>query len=146
MSTKIPNTDQTTHTVKKLTKKTKVRTQFDPISNIPDPIPKNNLPVPVTPDQVQQLATLGCTKNEIAKILKTTVEVIDQYNDDFLYGINDLKRNLRRKQIEVALDGNPNMLIWLGKNLLGQTDRPVDLDSTVDYVKFEMYSTQPTED
>jgi hypothetical protein len=33
---------------------------------------------------------------------------------------NDL---LRRKQFEVAMTGNVSMLIWLGKNRLGQTDR-----------------------
>ena len=33
---------------------------------------------------------------------------------------NDL---LRRKQFELALDGNISMLIWLGKNRLGQTDK-----------------------
>ena len=33
---------------------------------------------------------------------------------------NDL---LRRKQFEVAMTGNVSMLIWLGKNRLGHTDR-----------------------
>ena len=31
--------------------------------------------------------------------------------------------SLRRKQYEVALSGNPSMLIWLGKNVLGQSDQ-----------------------
>jgi hypothetical protein len=31
--------------------------------------------------------------------------------------------SLRKKQFEVAMNGNPTMLIWLGKNLLSQTDR-----------------------
>lgn len=30
---------------------------------------------------------------------------------------------LRRKQFEVALEGNPTMLIWLGKQMLGQADK-----------------------
>jgi len=30
---------------------------------------------------------------------------------------------LRRCQIETALNGNPALLIWLGKNLLDQTDK-----------------------
>jgi hypothetical protein len=33
---------------------------------------------------------------------------------------NDL---LRRKQFEIAMSGNVSMLIWLGKNRLGQTDK-----------------------
>ena len=32
---------------------------------------------------------------------------------------------LRRKQIEVAMSGNHTMLIWLGKNMLGQSDTPM---------------------
>jgi hypothetical protein len=31
--------------------------------------------------------------------------------------------SLRAKQFEVAMSGNPTMLIWLGKQLLGQKDR-----------------------
>ena len=30
--------------------------------------------------------------------------------------------SLRRKQYEVAMSGNTSMLIWLGKNILGQRD------------------------
>ena len=39
------------------------------------------------------------------------------------------KISIRRKQFEVAMNGNIAMLIWLGKNWLGQTDtidRPND--------------------
>jgi len=39
------------------------------------------------------------------------------------------KTSLRRKQFEVALAGNPTMLIWLGRNYLDQTDK---LDVTVE--------------
>ena len=34
-----------------------------------------------------------------------------------------MKMSLRRKQFELAISGNLGALIWLGKNLLGQTDR-----------------------
>jgi hypothetical protein len=33
------------------------------------------------------------------------------------------KAALRRRQFQSAMDGNPTMLIWLGKNWLGQTDK-----------------------
>ena len=42
---------------------------------------------------------------------------------------SELYMRLRTKQIEVALDGNPTMLIWLGKNMLGQSDNPTNVDS-----------------
>ena len=35
-----------------------------------------------------------------------------------------LKRRLRRKQLELALEGDKTMLIWLGKQMLGQVDTP----------------------
>jgi hypothetical protein len=34
-----------------------------------------------------------------------------------------LRINLRKKQYDVAMAGNVSMLIWLGKNELGQADR-----------------------
>ena len=34
------------------------------------------------------------------------------------------KIELRKKQWEVAMDGNVQMLIWLGKQYLGQRDTP----------------------
>ena len=38
------------------------------------------------------------------------------------------KMRLRRKQIEVAMQGNAVMLIWLGKQMLGQAETPVQED------------------
>ena len=32
--------------------------------------------------------------------------------------------SLRRAQYQVAKDGNPTMLIWLGKQWLGQSEKP----------------------
>lgn len=37
-----------------------------------------------------------------------------------------MNESLRLKQFEVALSGNVTMLIWLGKQYLGQTDRGID--------------------
>jgi hypothetical protein len=34
-----------------------------------------------------------------------------------------IRINLRKKQYDVAMAGNVSMLIWLGKNELGQTDK-----------------------
>ena len=34
-----------------------------------------------------------------------------------------IRTRLRAKQFEVAMQGNVSMLIWLGKNMLGQTDK-----------------------
>ena len=34
-----------------------------------------------------------------------------------------MRGSLRVKQFELAMHGNPTMLVWLGKQELGQTDR-----------------------
>lgn len=34
-----------------------------------------------------------------------------------------IRINLSKKQYDVAMSGNPTMLIWLGKNELGQSDK-----------------------
>jgi hypothetical protein len=41
-------------------------------------------------------------------------------------GREDVKMSLRRAQLQLALNGNPTMLIWLGKQLLGQQDAPTN--------------------
>ena len=38
-------------------------------------------------------------------------------------GFESGKASLRRKQYEVAMGGNCTMLVWLGKQYLGQTDK-----------------------
>ena len=40
-------------------------------------------------------------------------------------GFSETKAALAKKQIEVALGGNTTMLIWLGKQYLGQKDKEV---------------------
>jgi hypothetical protein len=44
-------------------------------------------------------------------------------------GRDDLKQSLRRSQIRLALSGNAVMLIWLGKNILGQSDTPINSEA-----------------
>jgi len=37
----------------------------------------------------------------------------------------ETKNSLRRAQLKVALDGNVTMLIWLGKQMLGQSETKI---------------------
>jgi len=49
------------------------------------------------------------------------------------------KKVLEDKQWEVAMDGNVQMLIWLGKQHLAQCDKPVDnswWDKPLDGIEF----------
>ena len=75
-----------------------------------------------------KLANIHCTIKEMVDILGVSEDTLRRRKD--LAGIiakgkSDGKMRLRRKQVEVAMSGNHTMLIWLGKNMLGQSDSPV---------------------
>ena len=84
-------------------------------------------------DVVDRLCNIHCTGEEIASIMDVHYDTLNNHCNDE-HGINfseyykkvaaSGKMSLRRKQFETALDGNTSMLIWLGKNLLGQKDQP----------------------
>lgn len=83
----------------------------------------------VPPQQVEELASLGCTDKDIANFFGITDQTLrNNFLDNLVKGREDLKVSLRRAQIKLALSGNAVMLIWLGKNLLGQSDNPVGTD------------------
>lgn len=68
---------------------------------------------------------VGCTLNEIAHITGVSPDTLARrFADAIKKGRAQVAMSLRRKQIELALKGNGNatMLIWLGKQLLGQRD------------------------
>ena len=74
--------------------------------------------------QVEKLASCGLTNKEIAEALAYDENTLKRKFEIFLIkGKANLKQRLKRKQIEVALAGNVSMLIWLGKNYLGQADK-----------------------
>ena len=74
--------------------------------------------------QVEQLAGFGCTDTEIASffnISRTTLE--RNYEQYMTKGRESGKIRLRQYQWSAAKKGNVAMLIWLGKQLLGQSDK-----------------------
>lgn len=79
----------------------------------------------VPPDEVEKLARLWCSYNEIAEWFEIPVETLKyNFSDIIAKGRSETKQALRRAQIKSALSGNTSMLIWLGKNILGQSDNP----------------------
>ena len=81
----------------------------------------------IPPDEVYKLACLYCSYQEIADWFELPREtLLYNFRDLIQKGYNSTKQQLRRTQIDVALKGNVTMLIFLGKNLLGQSDQPVD--------------------
>ena len=74
--------------------------------------------------QVQKLASFGLTNKKIAEALAYDENTMKRNFEIFLIkGRANLKQRLKNKQIQVALGGNVVMLIWLGKQYLGQTDK-----------------------
>lgn len=84
----------------------------------------------VAPQDVYNLAQIGCTDREIAQWFDINEDTL-RYNfaDIMQKGREDLKHSLRRAQLKLALSGNAVMLIWLGKQMLGQSDNPGNTDN-----------------
>lgn len=78
---------------------------------------------PVDKEQIYKLAQLWCTMEEISAHIGVSVDTLErQYADIIKKGKEEGKASLRRMQWRSALDGNVTMQIWLGKNILKQTD------------------------
>ena len=72
---------------------------------------------------VSRLASIHCTMEEIASICNCSVDTLERRFAETIKVAKDKGRSsLRRYQWEGAQKGNPAMLIWLGKQLLGQKD------------------------
>lgn len=89
--------------------------------------PKKKIELSET-ERVEKLASYGLTNKEIAEALGYDENTLKRNFEIFLTkGKGNLKKRLKRKQIEVAMKGNVVMLIWLGKQYLGQTEKAVEL-------------------
>jgi hypothetical protein len=85
----------------------------------------------VPPDQVEELAALGCRDNEIANFFGVKEDTL-RYNfaEYLVKGRAQLKITLRRAMLTNA-KGNMNaaVQIFLAKNVLGMSDAPVDSEA-----------------
>jgi hypothetical protein len=83
---------------------------------------------PITIVELEQLCSLSCTDEEIAAFFEVDVRTIERRKKEKVFGEVVARGrakgriSLRRKQMEAAQAGDRTMLIWLGKQLLGQTD------------------------
>jgi hypothetical protein len=81
----------------------------------------------VAPQDVYELAAIGCNDSEIARwfdVAETTLKT--NFSDILAKGREDVKMSLRRAMLKNALGGNAVMQIWLSKNLLGMSDNPTN--------------------
>lgn len=81
---------------------------------------------PIDIDKVERLALIGCTQEEIALVLgchRSTLLKRKDLHAAYEKGHAHMRETLRRVQFKKAVEGNVTMLIWLGKQVLGQKDR-----------------------
>jgi hypothetical protein len=80
---------------------------------------------PVDPNHVEQLAAIFCTKVEMSSVLgvhKRTLE--KRFGAVIAAGRAKGRMSIKRAQYKVAVTKeNTQMLIWLGKQHLGQADK-----------------------
>jgi hypothetical protein len=75
-------------------------------------------------------AQVGCPRDEIAALLNVDQGWLDdaitkdyELEKAIMVGTAEFKNALRTTQARLALSGHPAMLIWLGKQFLGQSDK-----------------------
>jgi len=75
---------------------------------------------------IERLAMIQCTQEEIASAVGVSVRTL-QRDEEFcrIYkkGIDHGRMSLRRKQWEAVENGNTGMMVWLGKQYLGQREK-----------------------
>lgn len=106
---------------------------------------------------IENLCKLMCTAEEIAGFLSVSVDTLERrireehgctFAEYFKEHSAQGKISLRRHQYKLAEAGNATMLIWLGKQYLGQTDKQeVDnksTDGSMSLTKIERVIIDPT--
>lgn len=75
-------------------------------------------------DTVEKLASIMCTMEEMSHILGCSVDTLERrFADVINKGRNNGKMSLRRWQWEACKKGNSALLIWMGKQHLGQKEK-----------------------
>lgn len=83
-------------------------------------------------DTLDRLCAIQCTGEEIASVLDMDYDTLNKalkreqgigFTDYFQKKSGPGKASLRRRQFELAANGNTTMLVWLGKQYLGQSDK-----------------------
>ncbi|MEN6454867.1 MAG: hypothetical protein ABFD10_11450, partial [Prolixibacteraceae bacterium] len=93
----------------------------------PSALKKRGRPkIPIDYEKAEKLAIILCTQSEIAAVLNVPLSTLE-HDPEFLRihkkGMETGKASLRRMQYKGAEAGNATMLIWLGKQHLGQRDK-----------------------
>lgn len=86
-------------------------------------------------EQLVNMIRIQCTRDEICDVLgmsdttltrriaERKIEGVTNFEALYKKHQGEGKASLRRAQWKAAQDGNPTMLVWLGKQMLKQTDK-----------------------
>ena len=111
--------------------------------------------VEINYNTVDKLLHIQCTGEEIASVLGIDYDTLQRavkrdkkmrFAEYIKQKANSGKASLRRMQWKAAENGNNTMLVWLGKQMLGQTDKsqteitgrdggPIEVDSPLDKIE-----------
>jgi IS30 family transposase len=81
---------------------------------------------PIDPVKVENLAANGVCDADIAESLGRSLSVLQRrFARHLRIGRARHRISILKAQNKLARKGNAAVLIWLGKNELGQTDRPI---------------------
>jgi len=81
---------------------------------------------------VDRMCGIHCTGEEQAGMLSIDYDTLDRacqrekgvnFAEYFKQKSANGKMSLRRRQYTAAMEGQPTMMVWLGKQWLGQTDK-----------------------
>lgn len=91
---------------------------------------RNNIVVP--PQEVEDLASIGCNNTEIANWFGVTDTTIAyNFKDELIKGRENLKQSLRRAMLKNAIANmNAALQIFLAKNMLGMSDNGMKTDAS----------------
>lgn len=80
---------------------------------------------------VKRLSEIHCSLAEISHITGIKEGTLEKkYKKEIDEGKSQGKMGLRRTQMDKAMDGDPRMLVWLGKQYLQQSENPNGGDDT----------------
>ncbi len=90
-------------------------------------------------DKLEQLASFGCTNIEMASYFGCSPDLLEKSYSEFLTkGREGGKIRLRQYQWASAKKGNVAMLIWLGKQILNQSDKQeLELTKPISEINFD---------
>ena len=82
-------------------------------------------------EQVAELSKLHCTNKEMADFFNVPLQTfVDNFRDIITKNRLITKQRLRKAQLDLALNKHDKtMLIWLGRNMLGQSESPIGDDN-----------------